>query len=41
MISELYGKISRTDSNLSDRMEDKLTGDRLNPLTVDTAPLIR
>lgn len=27
MISEIYGKISRDGSNLSDQMEDKLTGD--------------
>ncbi|ASJ53688.1 hypothetical protein BP422_09050 [Brevibacillus formosus] len=27
MIAEIFGKISRTGSNLSDRLEDKLTGD--------------
>ncbi|GEC87818.1 MULTISPECIES: hypothetical protein [Brevibacillus] len=27
MIAEIFGKISRAGSNLSDRLEDKLTGD--------------
>lgn len=27
MVEEFYGKISRSGSNLSDKLEDKLTGD--------------
>ncbi|WP_219620159.1 hypothetical protein [Bacillus canaveralius] len=27
MIAEIHNKISKTDSNLSDRLEDQLTGD--------------
>lgn len=45
MIAELHGKISSTGSNLSDRMEDKLTGDifgslRYLPFELGIGPIL-
>ena len=46
MIAELHGKISGSDSNLSDRLEDKLTGDvfgllRYMPFHIGMAQILR
>lgn len=45
MIAEIYGKISSTGSNLSDRLEDKLTGDifgtlRYLPFDLGIGPIL-
>lgn len=46
MIAELHGKISSSGSNLSDRLEDKLTGDvfgalRYMPFNLGMAQILR
>lgn len=45
MIAEIHGKISATGSNLSDRLEDKLTGDifgslRYLPFELGIGPIL-